>query len=67
MEESYTILQVFARSWGTVFLFLAFVGVLIVAFRPGSRRLHEDAANVPFNHEDAPAPDPAAERESPER
>jgi cytochrome c oxidase cbb3-type subunit IV len=38
----------FADSWALLALFLFFVGVVIFAFRPGSRDKARDAANIPF-------------------
>jgi len=53
--ETYTLLRQFADSWMLLFLFLFFIGVVIWAFRPGSRKIHEDTANIPFRHDDRPA------------
>ena len=61
MEDTYTIMRVFAGSWGLLFMFLVFVGVVLWAFRPGSRSVHRDTANIPFRHDDAPAPDAGQE------
>lgn len=55
-EHPYSILRIFADSWGLLFLFLLFVGVVLWAFRPGSRRTHDDIADIPFRNEDKPAP-----------
>ena len=55
MEDTYTIMRVFAGSWGLLFMFLVFVGVVLWAFRPGSRSVHRDTANIPFRHDDKPA------------
>jgi cytochrome c oxidase cbb3-type subunit 4 len=38
-------------------MFVFFIGVVVWAFRPGSRKIHEDTANIPFRHEDKPAGD----------
>ena len=57
MEETYTIMRVFAGSWGLIFLFAAFVIVVLFTLRPGSRRVHRDTANIPFRHDDKPAPE----------
>ena len=38
-------------------LFTVFVGVALWAFRPGSKALHRDTADIPFRHDDAPARD----------
>ncbi len=60
METAYHIMQGFARSWGLVFMFLVFAGVIFWALRPGSRAAHEDSANIPFRHDDKPARSPMA-------
>jgi cytochrome c oxidase cbb3-type subunit 4 len=52
--EIYTLLRQFADSWGLVLLMLAFIGVVIFAFRPGSAALHKDLASLPLRNEDAP-------------
>ncbi|WP_377510509.1 cbb3-type cytochrome oxidase subunit 3 [Octadecabacter sp. R77987] len=52
---NYHILREIADSWVLLALFVFFLGVIFFAFRPGSRKLHKDAANVPFRHEDGPA------------
>jgi cytochrome c oxidase cbb3-type subunit 4 len=54
--DLYTIARQFADSWALLALFLVFVGVVLWAFRPGSRAVHEDISNIPFRHEDKPAP-----------
>lgn len=51
----YHILREFADSWVALALFLFFVGAVIFALRPGSRKIHEDIANIPFRHDDKPA------------
>ena len=53
--ETYTMLRQFADSWAVLALLLFFLGVVVWAFRPGSRKVHEDIANIPFRHEDKPA------------
>ena len=55
MEETYTIMRVFAGSWGLIFMFAAFAAIVIFTFRPGSRRVHRDSADIPFRHVDRPA------------
>jgi cytochrome c oxidase cbb3-type subunit IV len=41
----------FADSWALLALFLFFIGVVIFAFRPGSRDHAENAANIPFKED----------------
>ncbi len=51
--ETYTFLRQIADSWALLLLFLFFLGVFFWAWRPGSRPLHDDAAEVPFRYDDA--------------
>ena len=51
----YHILREFADSWAMLLIFALFIGVVVWAFRPGSRKTHEDTANIPFRHDDKPA------------
>ena len=60
MMETYTLLRQFADSWMLLFLFLFFIGVVVWVIRPGSRREHDDSAQIPFRHADKPAADPQA-------
>ena len=46
--EIYTAMRHFADSWGLLFMTLFFVGVVLFAFRPGSRRHAEEAAQIPL-------------------
>lgn len=55
--ETYSVLREFADSWMMAFIFGVFIFVVIWVLRPGSRKLHDDAANVPFRYEDRPATD----------
>lgn len=55
--DLYSLLRQFADSWALLALFLVFIAVVAWAFRPGSRRLHDEIANIPFRHEDKPARD----------
>ncbi|MEO0989669.1 MAG: cbb3-type cytochrome c oxidase subunit 3 [Pseudomonadota bacterium] len=62
--DTYSITREFADSWGLLALFLFFLGVVLFAFRPGSRDHHRDAANVVFRHDDGPAPDDSDDKEA---
>jgi cytochrome c oxidase cbb3-type subunit 4 len=53
--DSYSLLREFADSWVLLALTLFFVAVVFWAWRPGSRKMHEDTANIPFRHDDKPA------------
>ena len=52
--ETYTFLRELADSWVLLLLTLFFIGAIIWAFRPGSRKTHEDTANIPFRNDTAP-------------
>ena len=57
--DLYSLLREFADSWMLLALFLFFGAVVLWAFRPGSRAVHDDIANIPFRNEDKPARGPA--------
>lgn len=57
--EIYSLLRAFADSWALLGLTVFFVVLIAWAYRPGSRKMHDDTANIPFRHEDKPSPDPA--------
>lgn len=62
--DSYSLLRQFADSWVLLVLFLVFVGVLIWAFRPGSRRTHQDIAESIFRNDKKPASEDEAEEDA---
>ncbi|MEQ3625386.1 MAG: cbb3-type cytochrome c oxidase subunit 3 [Celeribacter sp.] len=49
--DTYSLLRELADSWALLILTLIFLGVIGWSFRPGSRDLHDDAADVPFRHD----------------
>ncbi|MEY4982774.1 MAG: hypothetical protein RIR62_1040 [Pseudomonadota bacterium] len=53
--ETYTLLRHFADSWALLVLTLVFLGVILWAWRPGSSRLHDDAAKSIFRNDTKPA------------
>ena len=52
--DTYSLLREIADSWVLLAMFLFFVGTILWAFRPGSRKIHNDTASIPFRHEDRP-------------
>ncbi|MEM8824796.1 MAG: cbb3-type cytochrome c oxidase subunit 3 [Pseudomonadota bacterium] len=58
--DFYSLFREFADSWALLFLFSFFVGAAIYVFRPGSKPLHDDAAQVPFRETDEPIMGPSA-------
>jgi cytochrome c oxidase cbb3-type subunit 4 len=53
----YHILREIADSWVLLLMFVFFLGIVLWAFRPGSRKVYRDTAEIPFRHEDKPASD----------
>lgn len=49
--ETYSILRQFADSWGLLAMVIFFVGVVFYTFRPGSKKVHDDSAQIPFRNE----------------
>lgn len=49
--ETYTAMRHFADSWGLLFMALFFVGVVLFAFRPGSRKIADEAAQIPLKED----------------
>lgn len=46
--EIYTAMRHFADSWGLLAMMLFFLGAAVFAFRPGSRALADEAAQIPL-------------------
>ena len=59
--ETYTFLRQLADSWVLLILFLFFAGVVFWVFRPGSTKVYDNPAGIPFRHEDKPASDKDAD------
>lgn len=55
--DTYSFLRELADSWILIAMFGFFVAAVLWAFRPGSRAVHKDTADIPFRHEDKPAGD----------
>ncbi|KXF75119.1 nitrogen fixation protein FixQ [Paramesorhizobium deserti] len=47
----YHIMRQFADSWGLLAMVIFFVGAVLFTFRPGSRKLADDAARVPLKED----------------
>ncbi len=65
--ELYSLLREFADSWALLMLFAVFLGVILWVLRPGSRKLHDDAANSIFRNDKKPAADSEKSRQQPDR
>ena len=53
--DTYSLLRQFADSWMLILMTALFLGVVAYAFRPGSRKLQDDAANSIFRNDQRPA------------
>lgn len=47
----YSLMRQFADSWGLLYLFVLFVGVIAFTFRPGSKAEAERIARIPFEED----------------
>jgi cytochrome c oxidase cbb3-type subunit 4 len=50
--ETYSALRQFADSWWLLLMVLFFVGVVLWTFRPGSRKRHQEIAEIPLRDDD---------------
>ena len=55
--DTYSLLRHLADSWFLLAMTLGFLGLCLWAFRPGSRKAHDDAAGSIFRHDERPADD----------
>ncbi len=49
--ETYTAMRHFADSWGLLLMVIFFVGVILYAFRPGSRAVSDEIARIPLKED----------------
>lgn len=49
--ETYTAMRHFADSWGLVFMFVVFVGVVLFMLRPGAKQAASEAAQIPLKED----------------
>ena len=55
--DTYSWMRQFADSWMLLAMTLFFLGVILWAFRPGSRETHSDTSNIPFRNDTSPKRD----------
>ena len=48
----YETLRQAADSWGLVYLFLIFLGIIVFVFRPGSKKSANNDAMIPFKEDE---------------
>jgi cytochrome c oxidase cbb3-type subunit 4 len=48
---NYDMIRQLADSWGLLAMFLFFIGVVVFAFRPGSKTIYEDVARIPLKND----------------
>lgn len=52
--DQYSFLRELADSWVLLVLTLFFIGAIIWAWRPGSRKIHDNTAMIPFRNDTIP-------------
>ena len=55
--DTYTFLRQFADSWMLLGLFGFFLFAVLRVCLPSTNAAHRDSKEIPFRHEDAPAPE----------
>ncbi|GMG84656.1 CcoQ/FixQ family Cbb3-type cytochrome c oxidase assembly chaperone [Paralimibaculum aggregatum] len=50
--DTYSLLRQFADSWWLLVMTAFFLGVVVFTLRPGSRRVHDDIANIPLRNDE---------------
>lgn len=51
MNSEYQLMRTFADSWGLLAMTVFFVLAVIWVFRPGTKKLSDDAAQIPFRED----------------
>ena len=52
--DTYSFLRELADSWVLLLLTLFFLGTIVWSFRPGSKAVHADVADIPFRNDTVP-------------
>ena len=52
MNDDYTMMRQFADSWGLLGMLLFFIAAAALAYRPTAKKIHDDAASIPFKEND---------------
>jgi len=58
----YTILRELADSWFMLMMFTFFIGVIIFAFRPGTKASYDRLRNLPLQDDDVLVEDTSGEK-----
>ena len=48
----YTFLRMLADSWGMLSMLLIFLGIIVWAFRPGTKKLYKDISDIPLRNDE---------------
>ena len=58
----YTILRELADSWFMLIMFVMFIGIIIFAFRPGTKASYDRLRNLPLQDDDVLVEDKSGEK-----
>ncbi len=61
--DTYSFLRQLADSWVLLGMCVFYIGAIVWAFRPGSRAVHNDIANIPLRNDTVP-PEPDSPKPS---
>jgi cytochrome c oxidase cbb3-type subunit 4 len=63
MTDTYSFLRALADSWVLLAMTLFYLGVFAWAFRPGSRKVHDEIARIPLRNDTLHNPPSTGEAE----
>jgi len=49
--DTYSILRQIADSWVLLAMVIFFLGIILFTLRPGSKKVHDDIAQIPFRND----------------
>jgi cytochrome c oxidase cbb3-type subunit 4 len=61
MDSTFNFLSQFAQSWAMAGMAVFFLAAILWAFRPGNRRIYDEAANSIFRDDTKPVSQPASQ------
>ncbi|MBL4732804.1 MAG: cbb3-type cytochrome c oxidase subunit 3 [Rhizobiaceae bacterium] len=50
--DTYGTLRQLADSWGLLYMVVIFLGVIVFTFRPGSKKIADEIANIPLTEDE---------------
>ncbi len=55
--DTYSLMREIADSWGLLGMVAFFLIAVLMLFRPGAKKMHKDASQIPFHDHEQPLAD----------